>query len=547
MEEIKAKGFDMVSSRDFNMSQPSNYEGFPQPDDVPNQFKKIKIGMKTLDDAVLKLGDYKRINPALATKGKVLQAIATYDLKAMREISDFFYKTSGIYARILRYMAFMYRYDWMVTPYVNDEKIKKEKLLEGFSKCLNTLDKFKVKKIFGEIALKVLKQGAYYGYKVPVNGSVVLQELPVNYCRSRFYYGDKPAVEFNMKFFDENFRDTAQKMRILKMFPDEFAKGYTLYKQGKLVAEFQGDTTGWYLLDPTKTVKFNANGEDYPAFISVIPLILDLDEAQDLDRKKTLQKLLKIVIQKMPLDKNGELIFDVNEAQQLHNNAVNMLSRAIGVDVLTTFADVAVEDMQDTKASTQTDDLQRVERQVYNEAGVSQMQFNTDGNIALEKSILNDEATMYNLLLQFEGFLNELLEPFNTSKKKVEYKAQLLTTTIYNYKELSKLYKEQMQIGFSKMLPQIALGQSQSSILANAYFENDILDLVNVFIPPLMSSTMNENILNRVKGGSGSNPGDTGNGASAPKVPGEQKQAGRKELADDQKSEKTIKNRESMS
>ena len=26
------------------------------------------------------------------------------------------------------------------------------------------------------------------------------------------------------------------------------------------------------------------------------------------------------------------------------------------------------------------------------------------------------------------------------------------------------------------MLPQIALGQSQSSILANAYFENDILE-----------------------------------------------------------------------
>ena len=116
---------------------------------------------------------------------------------------------------------------------------------------------------------------------------------------------------------------------------------------------------------------------------------------------------------------------------------------------------------------------------------------------------------------------------------------QLLTTTIYNYKELAKLYKEQMQLGFSKMLPQIALGQSQSSILANAYFENDILDLVNVFIPPLMSSTMNENILNRVKGGNASSgdvskPGSTGEGA------------GRKELPDDQKSEKTIKNKESQ-
>ena len=47
----------------------------------------------------------------------------------------------------------------------------------------------------------------------------------------------------------------------------------------------------------------------------------------------------------MPLDKNGDLVFDVDEAQQLHNNAVNMLGKAIGIDVLTTFADVNVADM----------------------------------------------------------------------------------------------------------------------------------------------------------------------------------------------------------
>ena len=531
IEEIHSKGFNIIAGgQDTDLKQQTGYQGMPALD-----FNKIKIGAKNLDDAILKLGDLKKVNPRLANKETVLKAIDNYDLKMMREISDFFYKTSGIYSRILRYMAFMYRYDWLVTPYVNDDKIKKEKLLSGFYGSLMTLDNFGVKKNLGEIALKVLRHGAYYGYKVKTADGIVLQELPVDYCRSRFNYGNKPAVEFNMKFFDDCFRDTTQKFKILKLFPDEFHKGYELYKKGKLPPEFSGDTSGWYLLNPEQTVKFTANGEDYPAFISVIPLIIDLDEAQALDKKKTMQRLLKIVVQKMPLDKNGELIFDVDEAQQLHNNAVQMLSRAIGVDVLTTFADVEVEDMDASKADSQSDDLARVERQLYNEAGVSQMQFNTDGNIALEKSILNDEATIYNMLLQFEQFLNELLEPYNTNKKKVTYRVQLLTTTIYNYKELAKLYKEQTQLGYSKFLPQIALGQSQSSILANAYFENDILDLVNVFIPPLMSSTMNENILNRVKGG------NAGGGESSDSGPG------RKELADDQKSEKTMKNKESMS
>jgi hypothetical protein len=238
----------------------------------------------------------------------------------------------------------------------------------------------------------------------------------------------------------------------------------------------------------------------------------------------------------MPLDKNGDLVFDVDEAQQLHNNAVRMLQKAIGIDVLTTFAEVEVADMGDNSNANSRDELEKVERAIYNEAGVSQMQFNTDGNIALEKSILNDEASMYNLLVQFESFLNDIISmKYNTNPKKFYYRVQILTTTIYNYKEMAKLYKVQTQLGCSKMLPQIALGQSQSSILANAYFENDLLDLVHVFVPPLMSSTMNaEAIAQTASGGSATKTAEE-NGSTG----------GRPEKADDEKSEKTIMNEES--
>lgn len=48
-----------------------------------------------------------------------------------------------------------------------------------------------------------------------------------------------------------------------------------------------------------------------------------------------------------------------------------MLKRAIGVDVMTTFADVDVADLSDTSTTTTRDELEKVERTVYNEAGVS--------------------------------------------------------------------------------------------------------------------------------------------------------------------------------
>ena len=165
---------------------------------------------------------------------------------------------------------------------------------------------------------------------------MAVQELPPKYCRSRYSINNRPVVEFNMRFFDDNFMETQQKIKVLKLFPKEFQKGYILYKENKLQPEFLGDTNGWYTLEPGRAIKFNINGEDFPAFISVIPSIIDLNAAQDLDRQKMAQKLLKIIIQKMPLDKNGDPIFDIDEARELHNNAIQMLSKAIGVDVLTT-------------------------------------------------------------------------------------------------------------------------------------------------------------------------------------------------------------------
>lgn len=526
-KEIKQKGFSIAMASDTRTTN-HNYDNI--------DFSKIKIGAKTLDDAILDLGSLKKVNTSMADKNYILRAIDQCNYEEMRAISNFFYKTSGIYSRLCRYMAYLYRYDWMVTPYINEETKKiEDKVLGKFYEVLLYLDNFNAKRFFGEVALKVIRNGCYYGYLIPSTNKMNIQELPSDYCRSRFTVNGRPAVEFNMKFFDTCFRETTQKMKMLNLFPQEFKKGYILYKEGKLPPQFAGDTSGWYLLDTNSTIKFNINGEDFPAFISVIPAIIDLDNAKEIDRKKMAQELLKIIIQKMPLDKNGDLIFDVDEARELHNNAVNMLNKAIGIDVLTTFADVEVADMDNNRAATTTDDLQRVERSVYNEAGVSQMQFNTDGNLALEKSILNDEASLYNLILQFEDFLNLLIDKFNKQPKKFYYKVQLLTTTIYNYKEMAKMYKEQMQVGFSKMLPQIAMGQSQSSILANAYFENDLLDLVNVFVPPLMSSTMNADSIAAMKNRNGNNSGDDNQGGRPTN-----------ESKGETVSEKTIQNQESQ-
>lgn len=131
----------------------------------------------------------------------------------------------------------------MVTPYLDQsKKVDKKNTLNDFFKVLTYLDNFKIKKILGEISLKVIKNGCYYGYLIIQERRPVLQELPVQYCRSRFFANDIPAVEFNMKYFDDYFKDAEERKRILEIFPKEFKKGYKEYKLGHLKPQFKGDT-----------------------------------------------------------------------------------------------------------------------------------------------------------------------------------------------------------------------------------------------------------------------------------------------------------------
>lgn len=510
-------------------------------EDKPYVFNKVRVGSSTIrDDVFADIVAMARKSLGRRKYGRcdVERAIEDNDVRLLREISNMYFDRSGIYSRLCRYMAFLFRYDWYLTPIAQKAtQSSSQKIVNDWYAASRLLENSRLKQAFGEIALKVIRNGCYYGYMVEQDSACFLQELPVNYCRARYEYNGKPAVEFNIKYFDENFADAGYRLKVLKLFPKEFQRAYVAYKEGTLVRDFTGDEDGWFLPDVNLTVKFNLSGEDTPLFVSVIPHIIDLEDAQDLDKKKQAQQLLRLLVQRIPRDKNDVMLFDIDsEVPDIHQAAVNMLRDTIGINVLTTPLDVEVEDMSDNSNVSSVDQLDKVERTVYNEAGVSQMQFNTSGNLALEKSIANDEATMTDLLYQFEGFGQMIIRKYNKRPNKVYYQFQLLPTTVYNYKDLSKQYKEQTMLGFSKMLPQVALGQSQTSVMSTAVFENKLLKLDELFVAPQMSSTISG------KSGSGSTDKSGSSAAQTTEAAGGSEEMGRPELDDDKKSDKTLAN-----
>lgn len=84
------------------------------------------------------------------------------------------------------------------------------------------------------------------------------------------------------------------------------------------------------------------------------------------------------------------------------------------------------------------------------------------------------------------------------------------------------------------MLPQIALGHTQGEILATAKFENEILNLNDIMVPPLMSSTMSSKDVLDKKNENNDSKNQTNNSG-----------AGRPEKDENEKSDKTIANNES--
>ena len=138
----------------------------------------------------------------------VLKALSEKNIPLLKEISNHFYRTNGIYARTCNYFAQMYRYDWYIVPEIYDKKVKTDKIVGEFNRLLTDLDNSYLKKLSADIGLTTIKNGSYYGYLVETpSKTLMMQELPADYCRCRYFVGNMPVVEMNMKFFDDSFPD----------------------------------------------------------------------------------------------------------------------------------------------------------------------------------------------------------------------------------------------------------------------------------------------------------------------------------------------------
>lgn len=455
------------------------------------------------------------------------QAFRRKDVKGIKALSRHFYRVSGVYSRAAEYLAYLPTYDYMITPRVVGTTINEDTIVREVVNQLLFLEKAKLKQSLQSISLDVIVDGVAYVYFRRRGRRAVFQKLPTSYCRTRSVLNGFPTVEFNLEYFDQ-FGTEEEKAIRLNNFPPEIIREYNIWKndnyRGKNSSHKRQNSTlfdsgTWILLDPNACTAFYFTPSLQPVLANSFFAILDVMELKGIEKKKAENELYNLVVQKFGFLDDGEPIIELPEMQAFHESAKKIFANSNQTDLLTTLGEI--QNVNLNEAAADPIDFEPWTKSIYAELGVSPQLFSTEGNMALEKSVNIDEAMMFTLIEKYQNWLNFILDEefLDSNNDLFDTSLWFPPITINNRNEISSKYKDMATLGYSKILPALALGQSQLDIMASPIFENSILN-IGTIMKPLQSShtTSGKN------GASGSSSG------------------GRPPLPDSQKSDKTIQN-----
>lgn len=444
------------------------------------------------------------------TPEEVERIINGSSLLAMQQLSRSFFYRDGLYKRILLYYATILKYVGILIPNPTaGNELSTPYIYKRYNSALDYLDKIFLPDLFTQFSLKALIDGCYYGvFKEISKTDLVVLDLPAEFCRSNFrdLHGND-IIEFNVTFFDSIAQEEDRK-QALKVYPKVIADHYRRYHKGQV-------NSAWVKIPTDIGFCFPFSDDGRPLFLDLIPAVMDYDEAVDINRERDLEEIRKIIVQKIPHLQDGTLLFEPNEALEMHAGAVGMMKGNKNISVLTTYADVdAVVSKTSSEASTNA--LEKSLQNVYSRASVSGQLFAPTGSQALNTSITNDMSLMMILANKYSHFVTYIVN-YLFSNTNINFKYSILPVSWYNVTQYITDTLKLAQSGYSFLLPAIAAGLSQKDLVNVKKLENNVLELGELLIPLSSSYTQ------------------SGTG-----------QVGRPPLPEEEKSPKTIQNEESL-
>lgn len=392
------------------------------------------------------------------------------------ELSSHFFSISGVYKRIILHYATFLTYSWLLVPHMKKmgDKIKDKKNQKTYFDAAEFCSSFGIERKCAWFAKVVLVKGGYYGIIHDSGSSIAIQDLPFEYCRSRFKnHQDVDIVEFDVRFFDQ-IREESIRKEILKTYPKIIQRGYKNYREK--------DDDPWIFLPAELGIYFTLF-EESPFFLDLIPLIDDLEDYKEIDKERNMLSLKRIITQEVPHD-GMNLVFEPEEAADMHAGVLDMLANNPDVDVITSYAKIGLLDLSgDADDKTEVSSAQQL---IYDSAGVSKELFSATTDAGLEFSLNNDLSMMMMLGQGFAHFFTALLNN-KFGNRKMSFKLLILPVSFYNLDEYLSKAKDLAAFGYSLINPITATGIDQTSLSDLKAVENDVLEL-NEVLKPLQSA-----------------------------------------------------------
>lgn len=441
-------------------------------------FKKAIDSMIATSKAAYVRSDNKspRERNRIYTREDIQRIVERGDSVERAALSEHYFSISGLYKRVILHYATFLTYSWLLVPHVRTrkDKLKDKKLTAAYDEASDFCTSFQIERKCALFAKDILVRGAYYGLIHDTGEYVAIQDLPFEYCRSRYKnQQDVDIVEFNMKFFD-SITDATLRKQILKTYPKIIQKGYHNYKHNN------GEC--WIFLPPEMGIYFSYF-EEKPFFMDLIPLLDDLDDYKEIDKKRNLQALGRILVQKVGTD-GMKLVFEPDEAEEMHEGVISMLQDNPDIDVITTYNEIDLIDLSsDDDEKTTIDSVQDL---IYESAGISKELFCATTDAGLQYSLNNDLAMMMILGQRFAHFFTVLINN-KFSSKKLKFKFLILPISYYNNTDYTSCAKDLAAFGYSFLTPILSTGIDQTSLADLKELENELLELDEI-LKPLQSA-----------------------------------------------------------
>ena len=403
------------------------------------------------------------------------------NVSQIRTLSQHFAETNGLYQQILLHYATLLKYSGILIPQQKNKKKKVKKFEEGYNRGLHILASLHLASLMPEIAYKALTYGLYCGIVLKVDeDQFTLMELPNDYCQSNYRdINGLDIVEFNISYFNTIVNEEKRKL-ILKAYPKEIQSAWNKYSNGKLQSP-------WILLTSVPTIYFAFNDKAIPPFANTIIHALKYDSAVETEREKELDEIRKILVQKVPHLSDGRLLFEPDEAEEMHSAAVGMLKGNKNISVLTTYDDVEAIVSRTANDSANTT-LEKMLNNVYSQAGVSGQIFSSGGSATLDSSIKNDISFMMLFANKMAWYLSFLLNK-ELSTYNLMFNYQFLPVGVQNEEKYITSALKMATNGYSFLVPAAAQGISQDDLVSLKELENNVLKLQDSLIPLASSFT----------------------------------------------------------